>query len=210
MLTRQFSCLWPCVCLGPEAFVKEAEISVFWTGSQCPTWSENHSLALNAAAIEGGKVCFTVCPPWVNHTPEQPQHLSPIPNKSILTPKVPTTRSNLAGSYSRGGEGREGRANKPSTHFRTSPLCVLDKIGFLGWGHPANSVPPLNKKDSVEPQIKDECIRHSISQFSAHYKLLLHLCEEKKKFICSLAHRKDIIIIRINTNSYGTFSVRIH
>lgn len=135
--------------------------------------------------------------------------LRSFPQPHFKHPKVPTTRNNLAGSYSREGEGREGRADKPKlqVHILEQVLSVFwIKLAFLGWGDPASSVPSLNKKDYIEPQIKYEHIRNSISQFSANscgsLQAAVSLVWRKENgFICSLAHRKDDIITRVNTNS---------
>lgn len=208
-----FSCLCPCVCWCPEALVEAAEVSVFWTGP--PAWIWEHSLSLNPAVVEGGKACFTVHPPWVNPTPQQgssisltASEVSPSPTRASSLPKLPQQEQPGRQLPQRRARG----ANKPKlqAHILEQVLFVFwIKLAFLGWGDPANSVPTLHKKDYTEPQIKDEHIRHWISQFSAS--CCFTRVKKRKWFIYSLVHRKDdIIIIRININSYGTFSVRIH
>lgn len=138
MLTTPFSCLWPRVCWCPEAFVKEAEIPVFWTGSPMPN--------MDLRTIDCPEIQLLL------------EEAKTVPLGTH--PERITHPSSVSASESK-------QAKAPSTHFRTIAVCALDKTGFFG----------VRKS---EPQIKDEHIRHSLSQFSAHYKLLLHSCEEKE------------------------------
>lgn len=101
--------------------------------------SENHSLSWNPAVIGGEAKTVSLCthPEWawiVFSIILTASGVSPIPKERILTPRIPTTRNNLAGSCSRGGEGRE---NKPKLQEQILEQFLFEeflwiKLAFLG------------------------------------------------------------------------------
>lgn len=198
-----------CVCLCPEALQCQFSEQHHQHGS------ENHSLPSNPAVTAGGKI-VSLCThhEWItllNRAPaffSQPQKFPPSPAKAL--PKFPQQEQPGRQLPQRRGRG----ANKPKlqAHILEQVLFVFwIKLAFLRWEDSANSVPTLHKKDYIEPQIKDEHIRHCISQFSAHYKLLLHSCKEKKMvYLQSCSQKGSYYYYKNKHKLFGTFSVRIH